>query len=545
MQADESVRGEAGAGGASADRTAAALVAHMRHELRTPLNAIIGYSEMLLEDSLEEADEQFSTGLARVRDAGRNLLHLVNELLDPSHSPAVSFDFATFSGDVRHALRDPLNAALGYSDLLLDDARVLGRDEYVPELEKIVAAGKRLLSLVDEIGRLSDCGPGGTAAAPVASALANDVAGTMVQLDEAGRAAPHHGGGHVLVVDDNDVNRDLLSRRLAREGYSVTTVESGRLALQLLQEQPHDLVLLDIMMPEINGYQVLQQMKADEQLRHIPVIMISALDDMGSVVRCIELGAEDHLHKPFDPVLLRARVGACLEKKRLRDREVLYLQQIEEEKRRADELLHVILPDQIVTELKEHNTVKPRHYENVAVLFCDVVGFTPFCERRTPEEVMAVLQELIEAYEELVLRYGMEKIKTIGDSFMATAGLLQPSENPVLTCVQCGLEMIEIAQRLPSRLMVRVGVHVGSVMAGVVGHRQYLFDLWGDTVNTAARVESHGANGYVNVSGAAWQQVSDYCRGESLGLILLKGKGEMELFRIEGLHSPAPDPATA
>ncbi len=135
----------------------------------------------------------------------------------------------------------------------------------------------------------------------------------------------------LLVVDDNEANRDVLSRRLKRQGHDVLAVENGRLALETLREKPFDLVLLDIMMPEMNGYQVLEEIKADSALRHIPVIMISAVDDMDSVVRCIELGAEDYLFKPFNPVLLRARVSASLEKKRLRDQEQAYLTAVKQE----------------------------------------------------------------------------------------------------------------------------------------------------------------------------------------------------------------------
>jgi adenylate cyclase len=340
------------------------------------------------------------------------------------------------------------------------------------------------------------------------------------------------GTGHVLVVDDNDGNRDLLMRWLSRDGYTVTPAEDGIRALALLKEQPFDLVLLDVMMPELNGFEVLQRIKADELLRHLPVVMVSALAEIDSVVRCIALGAEDYLTKPFNPILMRARVGACLEKKRLRDREVHHLQQIERERQRADELLHVIFPTQIVEELKTTDTVKPQLHEDVAVLFCDVVGFTPFCERSDPEEVIAGLQELIVAYEELVHGHDMHKIKTVGDSFMATAGLLKPVKTPALNCVRCGLEMVQIARRLPTQWNVRVGIHQGPVVAGVVGHRQYLFDLWGDTVNTASRMESHGAEGFVNVSATVWDLISHRYEGESRGQVLVKGKGAMELFQV-------------
>jgi two-component system, cell cycle response regulator len=135
--------------------------------------------------------------------------------------------------------------------------------------------------------------------------------------------------GRILVVDDNRLNRIKLTHSLGQQGHTVTMAEQGRQALDLLREQPFDLVLLDILMPEMDGYQVLAEMKRDTVLREIPVIVISAVDEMESVVRCIEMGAEDYLPKPFDPVLLRARTGACLEQKRLRDQELEYLRQVD------------------------------------------------------------------------------------------------------------------------------------------------------------------------------------------------------------------------
>ncbi len=341
--------------------------------------------------------------------------------------------------------------------------------------------------------------------------------------------------GRILIVDDNEMNRDMLSRRLVRHGHTVAMAENGRRALECLQGQSFDLVLLDIMMPEMNGYQVLEAMKTNDHLRDVPVIMISAVDELESVVRCIQLGAEDYLPKPFNPVLLRARIGAVLDKKRLRDQERAYLRQIEIEKRRADDLLHVILPENVIEELKETNTIKPRRYENVAVLFCDIVDFTQYCNEHDTEEVTAYLCRLVELYEEVALKHQLEKIKTVGDAFMATGGLQHPLDNPVLNCVQCGLEMVGLAPTLPPQWQVRVGIHIGPVMAGVVGQRQYLFDVWGDTVNTAARIESSGVSNAVNVSGEAWQHIAALCAGESRGLVTLKGKGKMELFRVDGL----------
>ncbi|MGH8584290.1 MAG: response regulator [Gammaproteobacteria bacterium] len=230
---------------------------------------------------------------------------------------------------LRHELRTPINHIIGYSELLLEEAKDSRLEPFTGDLRKIHTAGKTLLGMLN--ARFDSPTP--TAASPSPSPQPagdlswfhdEDTDTEAVTADREATLLP----GHLLVVDDNENNRDLLSRRLRHQGYRVSMAEDGRRALQAVRDQPVDLVLLDVLMPEMDGYETLKQLKADPRLRDIPVIMISALDEIQSVVRCIEHGAEDYLPKPFNPVLLRARIGACLEKKRLRDQEVLYLQDV-------------------------------------------------------------------------------------------------------------------------------------------------------------------------------------------------------------------------
>jgi adenylate cyclase len=337
-------------------------------------------------------------------------------------------------------------------------------------------------------------------------------------------------GPAILVVDDDEGNRYTLARRLAREGYQdVAEAADGRAALDALRARPFDLVLLDVMMPEMDGYEALGRIKSDMDLRDIPVIMISALDAVESAVRCIALGAEDYLPKPFDPVLLRARIGASLEKRRLRLQEEAYLRRIEAEMRRSDELLRAVLPPGAVRELKATNEVRPRRYEGVAVLFCDVADFTAYCDRTAPEKVVAELQALVEEFERICAAVGLEKIKTVGDALLATAGLLQPVDDPLLAAVRCGLDLVAGTRRVNPEWGVRVGVHHGPVVAGVVGRSQFLFDLWGDTVNVAARVAAAARVDSVFMTGLEWRRIRGRCRATSRGAVSLKGKGEIEL----------------
>jgi DNA-binding response OmpR family regulator len=233
--------------------------------------------------------------------------------------------------DMRHRLRTPLNHIIGYSEMLLEEASERGLETFAADLQKIHAAGKQLLLCLNELldPAMMERGSVGRVSRTVTSA------GPFREAEPDSRPLAAGCGpdfttafGHILVVDDNESNRDMLSRRLQHEGYHTCAAENGHDALALLKFHVVDLILLDVMMPEMDGYEVLSHLKADNTWRDIPVIMISALDEIESVVRCIERGAEDYLSKPFDPVLLRARIGACLEKKRLRDQELLYLKDV-------------------------------------------------------------------------------------------------------------------------------------------------------------------------------------------------------------------------
>lgn len=234
--------------------------------------------------------------------------------------------------NVRHTLRTPLNHIIGYSEMLLEEAGERGLESFAADLRRIHTAGKHLQALINDLldgpAPLDKAGMPPAAKSATPTGLFRDEA-SQRSLAAAGRESVSEDCvGRLLVIDDNEGNRDMLSRRLRHQGYLVSVAVDGREALRFLKTQLVDLILLDVMMPEMDGYDVLKELKSGDQWRDIPVIMISALGEIESVVRCIEQGAEDYLTKPFDPVLLRARIGACLEKKRLRDQEVLYLKDV-------------------------------------------------------------------------------------------------------------------------------------------------------------------------------------------------------------------------
>lgn len=314
------------------------VLSNLRHDLRTPLNGIIGYSEMLLEDA-EDGAFKCEPQLRKVLQAGQDLLVRVNEVLDAAHlESATEIDLETYASRIYAQLRDPLDTCLGYAEMLLEDATRANQHDALPELQKIHAASQKFASLLEDSILFLKVANGQLDAEDMTPLSGSSPAVPMVLEPEAEDADASQAEAQILVVDDNETNRDLLSRRLKRQGYAVSLAESGEIALEKIQSAPPDLILLDIMMSGLNGYEVLEILKKHSQWRHIPVIMISALDELGSVVRCIETGADDYLAKPFNPVLLRARVRASLEKKRLRDQEVLLYRQLQENFARLQEL---------------------------------------------------------------------------------------------------------------------------------------------------------------------------------------------------------------
>ncbi len=318
-------------------RSDRALLANLRNGLRMPVHAIIEYSLMLLEDAKKQGQDNFIPDLMKIHALGKDLLALVDDSLEETKidSAGTEKELEDFSVNLRHELRTPLNAIIGYSELLLEDAAADGPEDFIPDLEKIRSACKLFLSFIEDIAGFSRIKHGVTGLAfdhSEASSMVRSVMNDIPPLEEDRSSLDAANRGSLLVIDDNATSRDLMRRQLERQGHTVTVAENGQQALGIMQTGTFDMVLLDLMMPGMSGYQVLQLLKSSDVHRDVPVIVISALDDMDSVVRCIRMGAEDYLLKPFNPVLLKARIRTCLENKRLRElSEALELRNLKEE----------------------------------------------------------------------------------------------------------------------------------------------------------------------------------------------------------------------
>ncbi len=293
-------------------------------------------------------------------------------------------------------------------------------------------------------------------------------------------------GARLLVTDDNKVNRLLLTRSLELQGHRVASAENGRVALEMLRAESFDLMLLDMEMPELDGFQVLEQMMGDGKLRDLPVIVTSSLEGVAHVVRCLELGADDYLHKPVNPVLLKARINSSLEKKRLRDQQ--------------KEMIRRFATSEVAEDLQQSGFALGGRRVQCTVMFSDIRGFTSLVESQPPEETIELLNTYYTLMFDAISGHGGVVNQMIGDGLMAIFGAPLPLAEPPLAAVRAALDMAEMielfnlervaADKQPIR--IGIGIASGEVVAGYTGTQtRATYTCIGDTVNLAARLEAH------------------------------------------------------
>jgi adenylate cyclase len=507
-------------------------------DLVTPVRAIADYQEMIVEKGNRLGLIEVRPHFDKVLVSAGLLSGLVERLLDPQATPADGAgELAGMQATLRHDLRTPLNAIIGYSEMALEDLEGIAAAEALrPDVGKLLAESRSLLDRIDAIVDLSRRQDTNSAGDPGAEAVVAGLLRTLRTDQNASRSAEV---GRLLVVDDNQSNRDLLERRLVHEGHAVVSAASGQAALAILGQEKFDLILLDLLMPDMNGLEMLERLKADERLYGIPVIMISGLSETEAVIRCIEAGAEDYLPKPFNLVLLRARINACLERKRWREREQEYLARLQAEKDRSEALLHNILPAPIVGRLNAGETTIADGFAEVSILFADLVGFTPAAARMTPESLVGKLNRIFSGFDQLAMQLGVEKIKTIGDAYMAVAGLPELRPDHAEAVAHFALRMLDViaeenAADGATPFELRIGIHTGPVVAGIIGRHKFIYDVWGDTVNIASRMESSGSPGRIHISDTTQRALAGRFLVEPRGMIELKGRGRADAFFLVG-----------
>ena len=339
-----------------------------------------------------------------------------------------------------------------------------------------------------------------------------------------------HKSGRLLVVDDNKVNRILLTRSLEQQGHTVEMAENGKNGLEILRSQAFDLVLLDIEMPEMDGYQVLEACLNDTDLRNIPIIMTSSMDELDSVVKCIELGAEDYLNKPVNPVLLKARINASLEKKRLRD-----------EQRK---LFRTFATEEVVEELMKTGFSLGGKHVNGSAMFTDIRSFTTLAETQDPADTIDLLNSYYALMFEAITGNGGTINQMLGDGLMAIFGAPTPQEDHAERAVRAALEMIDLIeafnqqQEMQKKPAIKIGIGIasGQMIAGFTGtQNRATYTCVGDTVNLAARIEdfTKRVEQPILIDKFTRADLPENIQLEDLGEITFKGKNQaINIFAV-------------
>lgn len=355
----------------------------------------------------------------------------------------------------------------------------------------------------------------------------------------------------ILVVDDSPENLRVLVDHMEHMRLDIQAFQetSAKNAFEIAQLEVPDLIITDWEMPGMDGIQFIQALQTDSKTRRIPVIMCTGIMTSSSNLKtALDAGAVDFVRKPVDPIEFQARIRSMLQLadsfKTIQQQMRLVESQKEEiavEKVKSDQLLENILPREIAKELKAEGEAKPRSFENVSVMFTDFKGFTQYAENMSPVDLVTELNACFCAFDEIMLRNGVEKIKTIGDAYMCAGGLPVVNDTHAVDVVNAAKDVLDFIEKRKEMhiannakyLELRIGVHTGPVVAGIVGINRFQYDIWGDTVNMASRLESAGEAGKVNISEATYNLVKDKFECSSRGEIEAKGKGEKKMYFVD------------
>lgn len=333
--------------------------------------------------------------------------------------------------------------------------------------------------------------------------------------------------GFILAVDDRKENRELVARNLSRSGHFVITAASGQEALRALEQSDVDVVLLDLLMPEMDGREVLRRIKERPEWRATPVVMISGSQDMDGIIECIEAGADDYLFKPFNPVLLQARIKAGIERKRWHDREEQYRQQLERNEKFIRATFGRYLSDEIVTQILE----RPEGLElggdlrRVSIMFSDIRGFTTLSEQLPPASVVSVLNRYLGAMTDVIMAHDGTIDEFVGDAILAVFGAPLSKDDDADRAVQCAQAMqaameninrLNAAEGLPV-IESGIAINTGDVIAGNIGsERRSKYGFVGHPMNVTSRIEDITDGGQILISDSTLQALrSEYRIGHS------------------------------
>lgn len=505
----------------------AARLADLRQHLLAPAAAIREYSELLLQNESEQRNEEVIEDVGRIQSAARKLHSLVDVTLNNESSVESASSDDELERQLRHELRTPINAILGYGEMLLEDLDQTSQSQTWRDVDVVCQEARSLLGRIDAV---VDFTRG-------AASIGNDQAHHTIlpsstdheDLVSRTTHAQQSIRGRILVVDDIAVNRDLLQRRLEADGHQVEQVVDGQAALDFLKRDEFDLVLLDLMMPGLSGFDVLTAMKASENLRQIPVIMISALDQTESAIRCIDAGAYDYLIKPFNPRLLQARIRAGLESKEWTDAERIHRKFIQDT---FSKFLSPAVVNQLMEDPKRLQLGGER--TEISCVFTDIEGFTRLIENNEPTNILPILNRYLDGVCKIVLKHDGTIDKIVGDALHAFFGAPARQPDHAIRATLCAIELDQFARNFVLADDVqatgfgrtRIGVHSGIGVVGNFGGDAYFdYTAHGDVINTTARMEQ--ANKMIGTTLCVSSETVRQCPSISfrpIGQLKLRGK---------------------
>ncbi len=327
----------------------------------------------------------------------------------------------------------------------------------------------------------------------------------------------------ILIVDDTSENIDVL-RNILGDEYKLKVALNGKKALDIAKRDPKpDLILLDIMMPEMDGYEVCKILKNTPETKDIGIIFQTSQNAPVDEQKGFELGASDYITKPFEPEVVKSRIKAVLS--------VLL------EKKKSDELVHNILPKKVANELKSTGKATAKKYENVTILFTDFKDFTSLVSSISAIKLVEELNDIFGYFDDIMEEFQIEKIETIGDAYMAACGLPEENADHAVRCIDASKKMLKFLKDRNKKNEIqwemRVGIHSGPVVAGVVGKKKYAYSLFGDTVNTASRIETNGEVGKINISNTTYNLIKGKYNCIPRGQIHAKGKGNLDMYFVD------------
>jgi class 3 adenylate cyclase len=335
--------------------------------------------------------------------------------------------------------------------------------------------------------------------------------------------------GYVLIVDDEEQNRSLLHDPLEARGYEIAEAENGMVALEKIAARLPDVILLDVMMPQMDGFEVCRRLKTDSKTAHIPILMVTALSERKERLMGIAVGANDFLNKPVDIQDVTLRVGNAVYTKHLHD-------QLQAEQEKSEQLLLNILPKLVAERMKKGETNIADSFPDVTVLVADLVGFTTLSAHIGPEQIVQLLNEIFSAFDLLTEKHGLEKIKTIGDAYMVAGGISFPRPDHAEASAELALEMqTEIARlnhEYDTSVRLRIGICTGPV---VIGRKRFAYDLWGETVNLACRLEATGEAGKIQIAESTYERLKDKYQFAPKHRLDVKGHDPLSAYWLKQL----------